>query len=44
MRTVLVSTAALVVDFVTAVAQNAPMQSSSCGQSAMSAKTSQGVG
>jgi hypothetical protein len=44
MRTVFVLTAALVVAFVlSAVAQNAATQSSGCGQSAMSAKTSQGV-
>jgi hypothetical protein len=44
MRTILVSAVALVVGFaLSAVAQNAATQSSDCGKSAMSAKTSQGI-
>jgi hypothetical protein len=44
MRTVLISTGALALGFVlSAAAQNVGTQSSGCGSSAMSAKTSQSV-
>jgi hypothetical protein len=44
MRTILISSAALLLGFaISAVAQNAATQSSGCGQSALSAKTSQGI-